>query len=469
MKKFWEKHDLFKVAGIMVLFTVLLTWLIPQGYLSGAELTIGEVTRVGIFDFFTYGLLGMYYFTVLITFIFVLGGFYQVLAKTSAYNILTEKIAKIFKGKEVIFVLMVSFIIAALTALLNDYYILIVFIPFIISIMSKMKLDKVTAFAATFGSILIGFIGSVYSAKITGINVSTFSVGYNDFIWFKLCLFLISYGLFNTFTILNLRTTLKSKKVDVTKEFFVSETTTKNKSILPMAITLGVFTLVTILAYLPWVEVFNIQFFTELTKNIKEFNVLGAPVFSYVLGSVEAFGTWDLFGIQILMLIAAFIIKIAYKIDNNDFITAFGEGFAKVGKLVVLLLMSFLILEFVVMYPILPTIVDWIMSIFSKFNVVLGTISGLVSGIFTTEYQYSANLVGTYLAGSYAEYAKQISIMMQSTFGIAALIAPSSAVLLVGLSYLGISYKEWFRHVWKFLLSMTVVTAVLTFIVIKIV
>ena len=62
MKKFWEKHDLVKIAGIMVLFVVLLSWVIPQGYWSGSELMVSDITRVGIFDFFTYGLLGIYYF-----------------------------------------------------------------------------------------------------------------------------------------------------------------------------------------------------------------------------------------------------------------------------------------------------------------------------------------------------------------------------------------------------------------------
>ena len=63
----------FFVKAVWVLLTVLLTWIIPQGTFSGTETQIGEITRIGIFDFFTYGLLGMYYFTVLVTFIFVLG------------------------------------------------------------------------------------------------------------------------------------------------------------------------------------------------------------------------------------------------------------------------------------------------------------------------------------------------------------------------------------------------------------
>ncbi|NLA43974.1 hypothetical protein GX865_07610 [Candidatus Saccharibacteria bacterium] len=56
--------------------------------------------------------------------------------------------------------------------------------------------------------------------------------------------------------------------------------------------------------------------------------------------------------------------------------------------------------------------------------------------------------------------------MMQSTFGIAALIAPSSAILLVGLSYLEISYKDWFKYIWKFLVAMIVISIILMFIII---
>ena len=106
MKKFWEKHDLLKAAGIMTLLSVLLTWVIKQGYYDGTELVVGEITRVGIFDFFNYGLLGLFYFTVVVTFLFVVGAFYQVLSKTSGYQNLTSSIAKKFKGKEILFVLL---------------------------------------------------------------------------------------------------------------------------------------------------------------------------------------------------------------------------------------------------------------------------------------------------------------------------------------------------------------------------
>ena len=109
MKDFFKKNDLLKVAGILVLFAVLITWLIPQGYHNGTEFVSMEITRVGIFDFFTYGVLGIFYFPVMIVFIFILGGFYQVLSKTKGYQNITSYIAKKFKGVEIVFILLVSF------------------------------------------------------------------------------------------------------------------------------------------------------------------------------------------------------------------------------------------------------------------------------------------------------------------------------------------------------------------------
>ena len=100
MKKFFEKHDLVKIALGMILLTVILTWIIPQGNFNGAELVTNGISRIGIFDLFTYGLLGMYYFTVMVTFLFVLGAVYQYLSDLPAYQNLTSSIAKKIKGKE---------------------------------------------------------------------------------------------------------------------------------------------------------------------------------------------------------------------------------------------------------------------------------------------------------------------------------------------------------------------------------
>ncbi len=468
MKKFFEKYDLVKIAGIMALFTALLTWIIPQGYFGQSELVIGEITRIGIFNFFTYGLLGMYYFSVLITFLFLLGAFYQILGKIEGYQNFTNAIAKKFKKKEIIFVLLASFIIALLTSVLNDYFVVIAFIPFFVTILSKMKLDKLTGIATTFGAMLVGITGSIYSAKVVGYNIKYLSIEANDYLWVKIVLFVSAFIIFSIFNVLNVRKTLKTKKPDVIEDLFVSEDLIKRKKNWPVIVVFGLFSLVTILAYLPWDSVFGVELFTNITKSVHEFEIFGAPIFSYILGSVEsfgAFGTWDLFGIQTLMILSTLVLKFAYKIKWDEFFTLFGEGLKKVSKLIVIFIIIYSMLLFTYLFPVMPTIIDWLLNIMTKFNVILGTVAGLITSLFTVEYQYTVQLMGSYFTTVYADFAKQLPIMLQATYGLASFFTPASAILFIGLSYLGVSYKDWFKYIWKFLIAMFVVIVILMLII----
>lgn len=464
MKKFWEKHDLVKIAGIMVVISVLLTWVIPQGYFSGTALSVGDITRVGIFDFFTYGLLGMYYFTVLVTFLFVMGGFYQVLARCGGYQKLTDNIAKKFKGKEILFVLLVSFVLSAITAVSKEYFVVIAGIPFFITIMRKMGLDKITGFTTTFGAVLVGILGAIYNVKIVGMSVQTLGVKYDTYIWLKVGIYFITYILFNVFAILHLRKN-KNKKANQIEELYVSEEVTKKTKVWPVVLILVLMAITALLAYLPWTDVFKVTWFTNAKTAVTEFKIFDSTVFAYLLGSVQEFGSWDIFGMQLLMLFGALLIKWVYKISTNDFLSSFGEGLKKSGKLVIILLLCYLVLEFSVMFPVIPTIVDWFVSLSSKFNALLVTIAGLFTSMFSVEYQYTVSLIGQYLANGYADYTKQLSIMLQSTYGLAGMFAPSSAILLIGLSYLGITYKEWFKYIWKFLVAMFIVILVIMLII----
>ncbi len=467
MKNFFKKHDLLKITGILVLLTVFLTWLIPQGYHTGTDFVTTEVTRVGLFDFLTYGLLGTYYFPAMIVYIFILGGFYQVLSKTKGYQNLTLYIAKKFKGIEVIFILAVSFLIAALTSVINDYFVVVTFIPFLLSIMAKMKLPKITGFATTFGSLFIGFIGSIYNAQIIGENVSQFQLDYNDLIWYKLILFVIAFILFNLFNVKYLKEKNGKKETEVVKDLFKSKTVSKSDKTWPISVIVSLFLVVGIIAYLPWENLFNITFFKDVVTSIKEFEIFDKPLLSYLLGNVEVFGKWELFDLSVLMLITTIVVKFTSKIKLDDYLTAFGEGFVKVSKFVVLTLLAYFIVEISFMYPVVPTINNWIMTRASEFNAAFATVSGLITGLFSSEYQYYIMLFGSQVNYAYSSVIKQATILMQSTYGVMSLITPASALLLVGLSYLEISYKDWFKYIWRFLIIMTLTAGVFTFILVR--
>ena len=135
MKKFFEKHDLFKLAGIFMLISVLLTWLCSMAYYQDGTLITDAITRAGVFDLVTYALLGMYYFTAMFIFIFVVSGFYKFLGTTDAYQKLTLNIADFFakNGHEKVFVAISMLLFALLASVVNEFFVLFALIPFFIS------------------------------------------------------------------------------------------------------------------------------------------------------------------------------------------------------------------------------------------------------------------------------------------------------------------------------------------------
>lgn len=539
MKKFFEKHDLVKIALIMIVFTVILSWVIPQGYFNAGELTKGEITRVGMFDLVTYGLLGMYYFTVLVTFLFVLGGFYQFLSKLGAYDKLTDKIANVIKGKEILFSLIISFVIAALSSMVNEYLVLVAFMPFVITICSKLKMDKISSFVTTFGAMLVGILGSTISQKVVGMNVQYLQVNYTDNLLEKILLFAITFIIYSLFNIMYMKKTLKDNKekktiigfftilvdigllvyffiikklvfyillgvtvlaiiayivyalkfankstknkagktkkvskakeskvqeVIVTEDLFENNVKDSKKSNTIPLIIVGVLAIITtLLAYIPWINVFKVDWFTKAFTAVTEAKVFGVPVFSYILGNVTEFGSWDLFGVQVVMILAIIVLAICYKKGLTEIIDSFAEGFKKSSKLVVVLLLAYVVLEFAVMYPVIPTILGSVLG--TKFNVLTTALAGFVTSLFTSEYQYTINILYSYVTTAYASNLSVISIILQSIYGLVSFFAPSSAMLLVGLSYLEIPYKDWMKYIWKFLIAMLVVIIVMAFII----
>ncbi len=173
MKKFFEKHDLFKLVGICLLVIVALTWFLKQAGFSGSSFEVDPtLSRIGLFDVVTYGCTVIDIYFVNIVFVFAVAGFYKFLGSLSAYRALTNKIASSFKGKEKIFVAISILVFACLAGLLNEYFVLIALVPFMISILSNMKVDKITGLAATYGGIMIVLLGSTYS-NVSAVFVNT--------------------------------------------------------------------------------------------------------------------------------------------------------------------------------------------------------------------------------------------------------------------------------------------------------
>lgn len=472
MKKFFEKYDLIKVSGILVLVAVILTWLFPYSYFNGTQLVEQEITRVGITNFFQYAVDGLRYFTVLATFLFVTGGFYQVLSKRPGYQKLVKTIGEKLKGREIPVVLFVSLIFSCLGSLVTEYYPLLAIIPFVITIYNIMKIDKITAFVSTFGGLLVGALGSTYSTKVAGAILEGFKADIADVLTTQSILFVITFVALNIFMILRLNKTKKDKKFEEYDKFAIDMTSKDEKKadkksvkVWPYALMFALMFLTISMAYLPWEKYWEITLWKEVTTWLNEFSIAGVPILSYITGTLKEFGAWDIYHTMFVMLFATLLVKCFGKVSFDEIIESFGEGFQKIASTVVAMLAVYLVLEFAFEFPVLPAVIAWFESLTTGFSAFFASLGAFVTSIFSVEMQYGIALTGTYYATAYADKLSTLVIIFQSMFGLVSFFIPSSAILMIGLSYLDIKYKDWMKFIWKFLLIMFLIIAVMIAII----
>ena len=480
MKKLCEKHSLLVGALITLLIAAIFSWIFPEAYYSNGSLGLSYAEKfgffastasdpkVGLFDITTYGQLVIYYFTTIFVFAFVVAGFYKLLGTTGAYQKLTNNIAKKFEGKEKLFVAIVAFVLASLSGISTEQFALFALIPFVVTILSKLKVDKISGVSATFGAILVGILGSTYSVKITGqlANTSTgIGVSYGNELLSTIILFAIAYILLMFFTITRMSKVEGSKNASLIEDPFkgeeIKEKELKNVKTLPMIIALIVLAISLILAYIGWETAFGVTVFTDAFNWIKNATLFDSNVYYNVLGKTLAeFGSWDLFIGGGLILIASLIIKILYRIPFSKVCEEFVAGFKAIGKSLALLVVVYTVLEISVIYPRIPGIVSMILGMGT--NIATIFISGILTTIFAVDFQYVVSLIG----GAFTSFSNlnAAAFALQAAYGLVSFIAPTSAILVFGLSLFDISLKDWFKHIWKFLLGLLVVIIIILII-----
>ena len=464
MKKIFKDHDLIKILGLIVLFTTILTWIIPAGTFTQSGYIEESIRRVGIVDFSTIGLTSIQWFLQQIVFLLILGGFYGFLTRVKGYQILVSKVAKKIKGKEIPVVLSISFVFALLASLSTSIFQLLIFVPFVVTVLLRAKLNKIAVFSATFGSIIIGIMGATYSAA--GMNFINQYMGLETetLLGAKAIIFFVTYFLFNFFTI---KTIKENKKNEVVEDKFEVEET-KGKSYLGAAIVLGLLAIFTIVGYINWVQSFQIEIFATFHEWLTGISIGEHTIIQYIIGTPNQMqavpgqlGTWDLQISMVTLFITAIVLAIIYKVKCNDIIVSVGAGMKKMLKPITIFILINIIFVLVVWSPFVPTIVNFIVGLTEGFNVYLVSLSMLIASLFQPDVGYTGYLFGPYLAFAYSEHTEVISIVINSMYGLVQFIAPTSIMLMIGLAYLDIDYKTWFKHIWKFLVGIFVLLLIM--------
>ena len=338
MKKFFEKYDLFKIVCLAILVTVVLTWIIPSPTVANGMAGADSIKRVGLVDLFSSGVYGVNFFLQQLLLVLFVG---------SGYQVLVSRMASKLKGKENLFVIFSSAFIALLTSLLSQTFVVLIFVPFIVSLASKMKLDKLTTMLCSFGSILVGMIGATLGTEgvsyfINYLSMYDTTIDIKTLLGIRFGILALTLVIYNFFTLLHLKNEKKNEKEEVTLDLFEEKVEAKNAKVWPMALFLIVLFAFTVLGYMNWEENFGLTLFKDFHEWLIELAIDKYTIISYILGGrATYFGFWELYQIFTVMGILLLFIKIIYRIKLDDFIEQAVNGVKAMAKPALLMFLIF--------------------------------------------------------------------------------------------------------------------------------
>lgn len=485
MKKFFKEHDLVKILSLMLLLIVICSWIIPTGSFGtgGAFTESEELGRIGLVHFFYGFTFAIQNYSIQIAFLLMVGIFYGVISKTDGYKALVLRLAKFFKGREIVVALVLSFVIAGLSSILNNTFVMIVFMPFLITVLRRMNFSKMSAFATTFGSILVGVLGATIGTEgllgfIQYMGYVGSEITFETELWVRVGIFALAYILFNFFNV----TAIKKLDKKVLKEenddlFQVEEPKKKRVKVWPIIVCLVIVFVYAVLGFLSWTEVFELELFTTFHEKVMSVAIGDFEIFKALLGTtlpnmsydlVTEFGTWYLFTYSIVLGVITAIVAIVSRMKLNDFFANAWDGIKKFLRPTLFILLAYMVFVFLYWSPIMPTVLNQIGGLSSSFNPFVSSLQAFLGSIFNSDLAYLGYSLSYYL-GSFSGNEGNVLFLIYSTiYGLVQFVTPISVFLLFGLSYMDIPYKNWLKYIWKFfvgmLLCLLVIFALLTWI-----
>lgn len=498
-----KRHNTIKVVLVTLLVFMLLSWILPAAYFSGSYADQGRV-QMGLFDLFSYPTTAISYFGYIAVFVLVVGGFYGILNTIPAYRTLLDNTSKKFQKHGNLVISIIMILLAVITSICGLQLGLIIFFPFLVSLILLMGYDKIVAALTLVGSTMIGVAGSLFAYGNTSVIMSTLSLKITSNWGAKLIILVLGLALLIINTILYINSLDKKKKsvkastkkestkkedtkkstkkatktttkaadktesVKVVKtksdiDYYVPTEVKGKHKVWPLVFAFSVIFIIMILAFISWSNAFKISAMEDATSAVTGFKVFGFALFGKLLGNVNAFGSWTLNDLSLVMIVAAAFLMIVYKVKFNDGLQAFITGAKRALEPACLVILIYTCLVTVTYHPFQLTIYKFLFGFTKGFNVFTSSIAAILVSVFNADPLYAFQSVLPYLASLVSKKSTYavIAVVYQAMYGVTMLVAPTSVVLMTVLSYLGISYKEWWKNIWKLVLELFVLMLII--------
>lgn len=459
-----KKYSLLITIMIAFLLVVVLSWIIPASSYYQGTFTKGEIVPLGLGDLFK---VPLWTFSTIFQFTLIflmIGGFYGVLNKTGAYSNLVENLTKKLKKKPHIFLIITVILLSLLSSVMGGAIYLFILVPFFVTVLLKLGYGKCSSLLATIGSLFVGTIGATYAFDINGYINYYLSLNLNNAIWYKITLFVLATILLIFFI---LKIAKKEEKVEKIPLYEESEKTKKSSIPLFVIVILGlVFALV---GTFSWSDMYGTKFFTDIHTSITNFEVAGYPIFKNILGTMNAIGNWSMQDVNVILIIMSLLIGWIYSIKFKEIVNSFVDGakkmlptfiYATLANIIIVILMNGSGSFFNY------TIVNFLYGLSDNLNAIIHSLVVVVDSFFINYFPYLSSDVLNITTSIYTDAGAYpiIGLLTQSIYGFVMYVLPTSLILIAGLTYLNVSYKEWLKHIWRYLLYLLALIAVIVII-----
>ena len=470
-----KEHSLMKTLFVIIAALVLYSWFIPYGYFNGGDFYEYGLLPIGIVDISQAIYNAFTYSADKVVFLIVLAGFYGVLSKISGYQKLVSSLADKCSKHPILTSVIMSVVLFVLTSLLTQTLIVLIFVPLCISILLNMKVDKLTAFAITFGSVLVGVLGATYGTEgIMMFNnyMSMYggSVSIETGLTYHFLISAVTIVLYNFFICMRLKKVLSetkknAKNADIEDDPFKIEVPKKKCSIVPVVVVLFILAVLAILTHTDWnanfgLEIFN-DFHTWLTElaPVEDFTIM-----HYLLGlnSAQAFGEYTyVFVLISTLIIAAGLIAYLYQMKFNDFIDAFYNGTKKMFKPILCGVAVYLTFALCYNSPFIATIANWMLNLVEGFNPYLTSLMAFITAVLNNDLGYTSYTMSPFIVYVYNSNIDLVHVIFTSITSVVQLLLPTGFTMVIGLKLMKLDYKAWFKYIWLFAVGMIVILLVL--------
>ena len=445
-----KKYNVFKILGIVIALTILLSYFIPQTTVNYGSVAKGDINPVSIIDTFSNSITSFNVFISQFIFILICAVFYGILHKTGEYEKVVNQTAVINENNKGLFVVISVLTLGIITAAIGDIFPMLIFVPFVMAVAVKLGYKKVSAIAMSVGAILIGSTGSLY----TNITNQMLSTKPETYLIYKIIILVV--GLVSLIGFILVFTKPEDTKLTVSKE----------NGKVPIIISFISILLFTILGMLPWNGFFKLDLFEDLFKDITAFKVGKISLYNAFVGnSVSAFGTWQLFDIFVLIAIVSVLLVITYKIKFDDFLELSAKAVKKALPYALIIIIANIVLVNVYSSGWITTLISALAG--KKFNLFTAIGSAFISGIVYPDYSYGLQFtVSTimYTISGSKKYYDILAIAYQAIYSAALLISPTSVLVLIALHYSDVKYTEWIKYIWKYFLILFASLVIVLFV-----